>query len=46
MCADVVSEVADVTSGCAGLTSTVSEVVVVNDPVITSEPLSFQSVFS
>jgi gliding motility-associated-like protein len=37
-------EVSYATSGCAGLSSAVSEVVVVNDPIITSEPLPFQSV--
>jgi gliding motility-associated-like protein len=37
-------EVSYVTSGCAGLTSAVSEIVVVDDPVVASEPLPFQSV--
>ncbi|MDP5081783.1 MAG: gliding motility-associated C-terminal domain-containing protein, partial [Winogradskyella sp.] len=37
-------EVSYVASGCSGLTSAISEVVVVDDPVIDTEPLAFQSV--
>ncbi|WP_339756800.1 PKD domain-containing protein [uncultured Winogradskyella sp.] len=36
-------EVSYVTSGCAGLTSAVSEIIVVDDPTITIQPLPFQS---
>ncbi|WP_296381770.1 PKD domain-containing protein [Winogradskyella sp.] len=36
-------EVSYITSGCAGLTSDVSEIIVVNDPTITIQPLVFQS---
>ncbi len=37
-------EVSYVASGCNGLTSAVSEVVVVDDPDITTEPIAFQSI--
>ena len=37
-------EVSYVASGCAGLTSAVSEVIVVDDPTLTLQPLVFQSV--
>lgn len=36
-------EVSYTASGCAGLTSAVSEIEVVNDPIITTEPIAFQS---
>lgn len=36
-------EVSYTTSGCAGLLSNVSEIVVVDDPIITMQPLAFQS---
>ncbi len=36
-------EVSYTANGCAGLTSAVSEIEVVDDPVITSEPIAFQS---
>ncbi len=36
-------EVSYVTSGCAGLSSAVSEINVVADPIITTQPLPFQS---
>ena len=36
-------EVSYTTSGCAGLSGAVSEVIVVDDPVIATQPLSFQS---
>lgn len=37
-------EVSYVASGCAGLTSAVSEVIVVEDPTIVMQPLDFQSI--
>ena len=37
-------EVSYTASGCAGLVSTVSEIVVVDDPIITMQPIAFQSV--
>ncbi|WP_179352181.1 PKD domain-containing protein [Winogradskyella vidalii] len=36
-------EVSYTGSGCAGLSSAVSEIEVVNDPIITSEPIAFQN---
>lgn len=36
-------EVSYVTSGCSGLTSAVSEIVIVDDPIIAIEPLPFQT---
>lgn len=36
-------EVSYTSSGCAGLTSEVSEIIIVDDPVVTTEPLDFQS---
>ncbi|MBC3846732.1 PKD domain-containing protein [Winogradskyella echinorum] len=38
------AEVTYSASGCAGLISDVSEIVVVDDPIITTQPLAFQSI--